>query len=88
MPKALAGGFADSKPLQIFTPRMIDRPAQSIGAADTMLKNLDTALDLGRDSGTPLPVAGLAAQLLRTLAAQGKGGEELSAIIDLYDKPR
>lgn len=84
LPHALAGGFADSKPLQIFVPRMIDRPAESIGAADTMLKDLDTALDLGRDSGTPLPVAGLAAQLLRTLAAQGKGGEELSAIIDLY----
>ena len=86
LPKALAGGFADSKPLQIFVPRMIDRPAESIGAANTMLKDLDTALDLGRETGTPLPVSGLAAQLLRTLAAQGKGEEELSAIIDLYGK--
>jgi len=51
-----------------------------------MLKDLDTALDLGRDTGTPLPVSGLAAQLLRTLAAQGKGEEELSAVIDLYGK--
>ena len=65
---------------------MIDRPAESIGAANTMLKDLDTALDLGRDTGTPLPVSGLAAQLLRTLAAQGKGEEELSAVIDLYGK--
>lgn len=84
LPRALAGGFADSKPFQILVPRMIDRPAESIGAADTMLKDLDTAVDLGRDNGTPLPIAGLAAQLLRTLAAQGKGGEEISAIIDLY----
>lgn len=86
--RALAGGFADSKPLQILVPRMIDRPRQSIGAADTMLKDLDTAVDLGRATGTPLPVSGLAAQLLRTLAAQGKGGEEISAIIDLYAAPR
>ncbi len=86
--RALAGGFADSKPLQILAPRMIDRPEESIGAADTMLKDLDTAVDLGRETGTPLPVAGLAAQLLRTLAAQGKGGEEISAIIDLYNLPR
>jgi 3-hydroxyisobutyrate dehydrogenase len=86
LPRALAGGFADSKPLQIFVPRMIDRPAESIGAANTMLKDLDTALDLGRHTGTPLPVSGLAAQLLRTLAAQGKGEEELSAVIDLYGK--
>lgn len=86
--RALAGGFADSKPLQILAPRMIDRPEESIGAADTMLKDLDTAVDLGRETGTPLPVSGLAAQLLRTLAAQGKGGEEISAIIDLYDVPR
>jgi 3-hydroxyisobutyrate dehydrogenase len=88
LPVALAGGFADSKPLQIFAPRMIDRPAESIGAANTMLKDLDTALDLGRDTGTPLPVSGLAAQLLRTLAAQGKGDEELSAVIDLYGARR
>jgi 3-hydroxyisobutyrate dehydrogenase len=88
LPRALAGGFADSKPFQILVPRMIDRPAESIGAADTMLKDLDTAVDLGRENRTPLPVAGLAAQLLRTLAAQGKGGEEISAIIDLYDLPR
>jgi 3-hydroxyisobutyrate dehydrogenase len=84
LPRALAGGFADSKPLQIFVPRMIDRPAESIGAANTMLKDLDTAVDLARATGTPLPVAGLAAQLLRTLDAQGKGEEELSAIYDLY----
>lgn len=88
LPKALAGGFADSKPLQIFAPRMIDRPAESIGAANTMLKDLDTAVDLGRETGTPLPVSGLAAQLLRTLAAQGKGEEELSALIDLYGTGR
>ena len=86
LPKALAGGFADSKPLQILVSRMIDRPKESIGAADTMLKDLDTAVDLGRETGTPLPVSGLAAQLLRTLAAQGKGGEEISAIIDLYSE--
>ncbi|MFN0162355.1 MAG: NAD(P)-dependent oxidoreductase [Burkholderiales bacterium] len=84
LPRALAGGFADSKPLQIFVPRMIDRPAQSIGSANTMLKDLDTAVDLARATGTPLPVAGLAAQLLRTLDAQGKGEEEMSAIFDLY----
>lgn len=87
LPQALAGGFADSKPLQVFVPRMIDRPVESIGAANTMLKDLDTALDLGRETGTPLPVSGLAAQLLRTLAAQGKGEDELSALIDLYGKP-
>ena len=86
LPRALAGGFADSKPLQVFLPRMIDRPAQSIGSANTMLKDLDTALNLARDTGTPLPVSGLAAQLLRTLDAQGKGEEELSALIDLYGK--
>ncbi|MBL8378268.1 MAG: NAD(P)-dependent oxidoreductase [Burkholderiales bacterium] len=84
LPRALAGGFADSRPLQIFVPRMIDRPAQSIGSANTMLKDLDTAVDLARATGTPLPVAGLANQLLRTLDAQGKGEEELSAIFDLY----
>jgi 3-hydroxyisobutyrate dehydrogenase len=84
LPKALAGGWADSKPLQILGPRMVAGYDKPIGAADTMLKDLDTALDLARETSSPLPVAGLAAQLLRILSAQGKGEDEPSALIRLY----
>jgi 3-hydroxyisobutyrate dehydrogenase len=70
LPEALAGGFADSKPLQLFVPRMAaaihDPP---LGHAYTILKDLDTARDVARENGTPVPMASLAAELFRTLTA-------------------
>ena len=82
LPEALAGGFADSKPLQLFVPRMAagihDPP---LGHAYTMLKDLDSALDAARETGTPAPMAGLAAQLFRLLAATR--GEKADAL-ELY----
>jgi 3-hydroxyisobutyrate dehydrogenase len=70
LPEALAGGFADSKPLQLFVPRMAaalhDPP---LGHAYTILKDLDSALDAARETGTPAPMAALASQLFRTLTA-------------------
>jgi 3-hydroxyisobutyrate dehydrogenase len=88
LPKALAGGFADSKPLQVFAPRMVNGYEHNIGAANTMLKDLDTAMDLARETGTPLPVSGLAAQLYRVLYARGIGEQEPTALADLYRPQR
>lgn len=84
LPKALGGGWADSKPFQIFTPRMLDPDSKPLGASRTMLKDLDTALDLGQETGTPLLMAGLATQIIRIMSAQGKGDVDLARLIDLY----
>ncbi len=68
LPEALAGGFADSIPLQLFVPRMAnntDLPA--IGAVSIILKDLDTIADVARAHATPLPMASLAAQMFRLL---------------------
>jgi 3-hydroxyisobutyrate dehydrogenase len=86
LPTAFAGGFADSKPLQIWAPRMVNGWSGSLAAANTYLKDLDTAADLGRASGTPLPMSGLAQQIFRMLAAQGKGDEDAAALVALYRK--
>lgn len=79
LPEALAGGWADSKPLQICLPRMVqaihDPP---LGAAWTMLKDLDTARDAARRTNTPLPVAGAASEVFRTLCA--REGDEADAM--------
>jgi len=79
LPEALAGGFADSIPLQLFVPRM----AQGIhsppfGHVSTMLKDLDTVIDVARDTSSPVPMAGLAAQLFRLAkAARGSDADAL-----------
>ena len=84
LPEALKGGFADSLPLQIFGPRMASRTFEpSLGSSAIMLKDLENAASVARENGVPLPMAGTAAQLYRLLAAQGKGEQEISMIIEL-----
>jgi 3-hydroxyisobutyrate dehydrogenase len=75
LPEALAGGFADSIPLQLFVPRMVQAihlpPAGHIA---TMLKDLDTVVEVARDTSSPVPMSALAAQLFR-LAKAARGAD-------------
>jgi 3-hydroxyisobutyrate dehydrogenase len=75
LPEALAGGFADSIPLQLFVPRMAQGiHSPPLGHIATMLKDLDTVIDVARDTSSPVPMAALAAQLFR-LAKSARGAE-------------
>jgi 3-hydroxyisobutyrate dehydrogenase len=66
LPEALAGGFADSIPLQLFVPRMVQGiHSPPLGRVATMLKDLDTVAEVARDTSSPVPMASLAAQLFR-----------------------
>lgn len=70
---ALAGGFADSKPLQILAPQMANSAFEPVKwRVRTLLKDLDTAVQLSREAGSATPMTGLAAQLMRL---HGSGGE-------------
>ena len=81
--KALQGGWADSKPLQVFVPRMVTPTQPSIGALSTMLKDVDTVMQVAQSSGAPMPVMATVQQQLRTAQAAGLGEAELSALICL-----
>src|SRR4030081_455284 len=75
LPEALAGGFSDSIPLQLFLARMgegIHSPP--LGHIATMLKDLDTVIDVARDTSSPVPMSALAAQLFR-LAKSARGAD-------------
>lgn len=85
LPQALAGGWADSRPLQVFVPRMLQAQPESIGALSTMLKDVDTAMAVAQETGAPLPVTACVQQLLRMASATGLGQAELSALIGLLD---
>lgn len=75
LPEALAGGFADSIPLQLFVPRMAQGlHSPPMGHISTMLKDLDTVIDVARDSSSPVPMSALAAQLFR-LAKAARGAD-------------
>ncbi len=68
LPEALAGGYADSIPLQLFVPRLAnDEDQPAVGPVSILLKDLDTIVDVARQHATPLPMASLAAQMFRLL---------------------
>ncbi|MET1079097.1 MAG: NAD(P)-dependent oxidoreductase [Pseudomonas sp.] len=82
---ALAGGFADSKPLQILAPRMAERCYEPVQwHVRTLLKDLDTAVGLSRQHGAAAPLTGLAAQLMRQHGARGFLASDPATLVQLY----
>ncbi len=84
---ALAGGFADSLPLQILAPRMASSNFEPVQwKVQTLLKDLDNAVALAKENTSSTPISALAAQLLRLHAAQGASLEDLSSVVKLFKK--
>ncbi|HBX54344.1 NAD(P)-dependent oxidoreductase [Pseudomonas sp. UBA2684] len=82
---ALAGGFADSKPLQILAPQMAASQFEPIKwHVRTLLKDLDTAAKLSREIGSATPISGLAAQLMRLHGSQGNLERDPATLVELY----
>jgi 3-hydroxyisobutyrate dehydrogenase len=87
LPGALAGGFADSLPLQIFGPRMaagIDTPR--IGGLGTFRKDIDQVVRLAGECGAYAPMATRAAEvMLEASRAESIGADpDVSRIIRLF----
>ncbi|MFP4137423.1 MAG: NAD(P)-dependent oxidoreductase [Halomonas sp.] len=83
--EALAGGFADSTPFRLLTPRMAasdftDPPWH----LRTLLKDLDMAVAQSRRSASATPMSGLAAQLLRAHAARGHAEHDPATLVEAY----
>jgi 3-hydroxyisobutyrate dehydrogenase len=75
LPEALSGGFADSIPLQLFVPRMVQGiHSPPLGHVATMLKDLDAVVDVAQQTSTPVPMAALASQLFR-MAKTSRGAD-------------
>lgn len=82
---ALAGGFADSRPLQILAPQMAESQFEPIKwHVRTLLKDLDTACELSREQGSATPMSGLAAQLMRLHGSQGHLEHDPATLVQLY----
>ncbi|MBX9406936.1 NAD(P)-dependent oxidoreductase [Pseudomonas baetica] len=86
--EALAGGFADSKPLQILAPQMAESRFEPIKwHVRTLLKDLDTAVKFSREQGSATPISGLAAQLMRLHGAQGFLEKDPATLVQMYRAP-
>jgi len=83
--EALAGGFADSKPLQILAPQMAESRFEPIKwHVRTLLKDLDGAVKFSREQGAATPLSGLAAQLMRLHGSQGYLQKDPATLVELY----
>ena len=85
IPQALAGGFADSKPLQITGLDMANEQFEPIKwRVKTLLKDLNMAADLARHQGNAIPMSALAAQLLQMHGSRGFLEKDPATLIRLY----
>jgi len=85
--EALGGGFADSKPFQLFAPRMARRDySNPLGSTNSMLKDLDTVLAVGAETGASLPFASTAVEIMRKTAENGDGESCITTIVKQFDK--
>ncbi|RLA23163.1 MAG: NAD(P)-dependent oxidoreductase [Gammaproteobacteria bacterium] len=82
---ALAGGFADSKPLQIVAPEMAqDRFTPVKWRVKTLLKDLNMACDIASTQATSTPMSALAAQLMQLHGSHGYLDQDPATLIKLY----
>ena len=85
--QALAGGFADSKPLQIVGPEMASETFEPIKwRVQTLLKDLNMAVDLSKQQSNSIPMSALAAQLMQLHGNQGFLEQDPSTLIKLFTK--
>jgi 3-hydroxyisobutyrate dehydrogenase len=87
IPVALAGGFADSKPLQIVAPEMATENFEPVKwRVKTLLKDLTMASNLASTLGSSIPMSGLAAQLMQLHGSHGYLEHDPATLIKLYTK--
>jgi 3-hydroxyisobutyrate dehydrogenase len=85
IPEALAGGFADSKPLQIVGSEMAAKRFEPVKwRVKTLLKDLNMAVDLAGTQGSAVPMSGLAAQLMQLHGSGGFLEQDPATLIKLY----
>lgn len=87
IPVALAGGFADSRPLQIVGPEMASETFEPVKwRVKTLLKDLNMALDLSIKQGNAMPMSALAAQLMQMHGRNGYLEQDPATLIKLFAK--
>ncbi|HVW61050.1 MAG TPA: 2-hydroxy-3-oxopropionate reductase [Puia sp.] len=86
MREALLGGFAQSRILDLHGKRIIERNFQPGFKIKLHRKDMNIALEAGKEFSVPLYGTALVAEHMDALLAQGKGGSDHSAIALLIEQ--
>lgn len=82
LPQALAGGYADSAILRNYGPKLAAYTFSGLTA--TTRKDLGIVLQMGRDSGAPLPIISLLESFLRMVIARGYTQDGMAGLMRMY----
>lgn len=82
IPEAVAGGFADSNVLRNYGQQMVAGTYK--GSTLTAMKDIDIIMDLGRLTGSAMPVTSLVASFFRMQIAQGYTSGGLPTTMRMY----
>lgn len=84
--EALAGGFADSRILEVHGQRMIDDKFEPGARATVQRKDMDQALELATELGIELPATSLSRDLYDWLIENGGADLDHAALIKAIDR--
>jgi 2-hydroxy-3-oxopropionate reductase len=83
---ALLGGFAQSRVLEVHGQRMLDRAFEAGFRTALHQKDLSIVTETARGLAASTPLAAAVAQLMNALSAAGGGGNDHSAIVQVYER--
>lgn len=83
--EVLSGGLAASRVMELKGKSMIDHNFAPGFRIDLHRKDLNIAMATARENTVPLPVSAIVGQLFESLAANGKGDLDHSALLTVYE---
>jgi 3-hydroxyisobutyrate dehydrogenase len=84
LPAALAGGFGDSRPLQILVPQMAAEDFELKWKVRTLLKDLGSAVAVAKQFGRCVPMSEMGLEVFEQHGLQGYLDQDVSTLIQRY----
>lgn len=84
--RAIRGGWAGSKVLDISAEAVSKGDFSPSGTVDLLSKDLGYARDLARSGNIPVPVTAIVDEVFTAAKAQGSGGKSQPVIVELWEK--
>jgi len=84
--EVLKDSAAGSRMLDVRGPLMVEHRFAAQMKLDLILKDFGLMLDEGLRVGAPLPLTSLVRELSKAAVADGRGGEDLAAIVTAYER--
>ncbi len=83
--QVLGGGLANSRVMELKGQNAVQGKFAPGFRVDLHRKDLDIAMNAGKNTGTPLPVTALVQQFFEALSVAGRGGLDHSALVTIYE---